>query len=297
VKLVLSKKESSQSKAALESEVKTIYLTPDQVDEVMADDYTLTLFNGTRVQPLSLLEIKRHFPEPSENKAQLVLNRLMKVDLIIQQEDGRYFSKYPKHFINFADYKYASEVEARKDQRIFQMLREYISQPDYWRIRTYFSIEAFFSPEQTQELREMFNAIKAKAKEFADENAKKGSLKGLVFRRMKFYDMIFSLLAVCLISLGATSKGWAGGTGIEPRSISYESFSSDDVRVLNANLQMFVEREGEPNLVDESPVEMARRAGVLLEFIRSCDQSSTQFCQDVRAQAARAWRRGREINM
>lgn len=57
----------------------------------------------------------------------------------------------------------------------------------------------------------MFFQIKLKAKEYANENAKKKSIRGLFFRRLKFYDMMFSFLAGLFLIVGFADPAKAGG--------------------------------------------------------------------------------------
>jgi hypothetical protein len=182
----------------------SIRLSPEQIEEIHADEYSLMLFYATRVEALTLGEIKRRFPEPSPKKAHSVLSRYVECGLVHINNEGRYYSNYPDNYINYSDYKYDADLEAKKDAKIFELMKEYTGQPDYWATRSYFSIDSFFTPEQTQELKDMFTAIKYKAKQFSNENSKNGKVNGLKFRRLKFYDMILGMLfAVLLVSLPA----------------------------------------------------------------------------------------------
>ncbi len=88
-------------------------------------------------------------------------------------------------------------------------MKEFSGQKDYWKDKTYFSMDGFFSEEQSTELREMFREIKLKAKFFDNENAKKKSVKGLRFRRFKFYDMFFSSIFVLLSMLLVNASAFA----------------------------------------------------------------------------------------
>lgn len=204
------RKESKNSDIS-KQEIPSIRLTPEQIEEIHADEYSLTLFYATRVEPLSLNDIKREFPEPEPKKAQSVLDRFVKVGLVHITPDGAYYSNYPENYINYSHYRYDGDLEARKDSKVFQLMKEYTGKSEYWRDKTYFSMDAFYSKEQTEELLEMFKAIKLKAKEFANENARKKSIRGLRFRRMKFYDMTFMLLVVLFLGFGMPSKSFAGG--------------------------------------------------------------------------------------
>lgn len=198
----------SQPDFAKEKEVlkdlPSIRLSPEQIEEIHADEYSLMLFYATRVEALTLGEIKRRFPEPSPKKAHSVLNRYVECGLVHINNEGRYYSNYPDNYINYSDYKYDADLEAKKDAKVFELMKEYTGQKDYWATRSYFSIDSFFSPEQTQELKDMFTAIKYKAKQFSNENSKNGKVNGLKFRRLKFYDMILGMLfAILLVSLPA----------------------------------------------------------------------------------------------
>jgi hypothetical protein len=182
----------------------SIRLSPEQIEEIHADEYSLMLFYATRVEALTLGEIKRRFPEPTPQKAHSVLKRYVECGLVHINNEGRYYSNYPDNYINYSDYKYDADLEAKKDAKIFELMKEYTGQPEYWATRSYFSNDSFFTQEQTQELKDMFTAIKYKAKQFSNENSKNGKVNGLKFRRLKFYDMILGMLfAVLLFSLPA----------------------------------------------------------------------------------------------
>lgn len=173
-----------------------IRLQPEQIEEIHADEYSLKLFYATRVQALSLGEVKRRFPEPSPKKALSVLTRYVDCGLVHITSEGKYYSNFPENYINYSDYKYDSDLEAKKDAKVFEIMKEDTGKLEYWKTRAYYSIDSFFTPEQTMELKAMFQAIKFKSKQFAHDNAKKGKIDGLNFRRLKFYDMILSLLFV-----------------------------------------------------------------------------------------------------
>lgn len=201
-------------------EPKVISLAPEQVEEIHACDYSLLLFSATRIEPLSISEIKQQFPEPQPKKAQSVMDRFVSVGLVHVNKDGRYFSNYPHHYVNWGKYRYEADIVARKDAKVFQLVKEFFGIKEYWKDKTYFSIDAFYTPEQSAELREMFVAIKVKAKQFAQANAEAGKLKGSTFRRLKFFDMAFAFLMVLTISLGVVDKSYAGGSGTDPVSFS-----------------------------------------------------------------------------
>lgn len=204
-------KPQGQNARVMQVEVPSIRLTPEQIEEIHADEYSLTLFYATRVEPLNLKDIKREYPEPEPKKAQAVMDRFLKVGLVHINPDGIYHSNYPENYINYSHYRYDGDLEARKDAKVFQLMKEFTGKLEYWKDKTYFSMDAFYSKDQSDELLEMFKAIKLKAKEFANENAKKKSIRGLKFRRIKFYDMTFSLLFVLLFAFGFVQKSFAGG--------------------------------------------------------------------------------------
>ncbi len=201
---------------AVQQEVPSIRLSPEQIEEIHTDEYSLTLFYATRMEPLSLLEMKRQFPEPEPKKVQSVMDRYIKVGLVHITPEGKFYSNYPENYINYSHYRYDSDLEARKDSKVFQVMKEQTGKSEFWRDKTYFSMDAFYSEEQSKELLEMFKAIKIKAKEYANENAKKKSIKGLRFRRMKFFDMTFGLMLAILLSLGISQNSYAGAGGNDP---------------------------------------------------------------------------------
>jgi len=203
-------------KKELPREVETVRLEPEQIEEIHADEYSLTLFYATRMQPMSLLEIKRQFAEPEAKKAQSIMDRFIKAGLVHITREGKYYSNYPEGYINYAHYRYDSDLEAKKDAKIFQIMKEQTGKRDYWKDKTYFSIDAFFSDEQTTEILDMLKEIKLKAKQYANDNSQKHNIKGLKFRRMKFYDMTLTIFIALLISFGTSFKSFAGGGGNDP---------------------------------------------------------------------------------
>lgn len=208
LRLDSQKSESPQVKPV---EVPSIRLSPEQIEEIHVDEYTLTLFYATRVQPMTLNEIKKQFAEPEPKKAQSVLDRFIKVGLIHITPEGAYYSNFPDNYINYSHYRYDGDLEARKDAKVFEIMKEFTGKTEFWKDKTYFSMDAFYSKEQSDELLEMFKAIKLKAKEFANENAQKKSIDRLKFRRMKFYDMTFAILMAFMVMLGVSTKSYAGG--------------------------------------------------------------------------------------
>ncbi|QDK42383.1 hypothetical protein DOM21_13200 [Bacteriovorax stolpii] len=207
-------------------DIPSVRLSPEQIEDINADDYSLMLFNATRVQPLSLSELKRFFVEPSSKKAESVMERFLKLGLIHKTEDGKFFSNFPENYINYSDYRYDGDLETKKDAKVFQLMKEFTGQKEYWKDKTYFSIDAFFTDDQSKELNEMFKAIKLKAKQFSNENENLG-VKGIKFRRLKFYDM-FWVFAIFVLTFTMTviqpsSSAYAkiGGSGNDPVGMVY----------------------------------------------------------------------------
>lgn len=194
----------------------SIRLSPEQIEEIHADEYSLKLFYSTRVQALTLGEVKRKFPEPSPKKAHSVLSRYVECGLVHITNEGKYYSNYPHNYINYSDYKYDADLEAKKDAKVFELMKEFTGLPDYWATKSYFSIDSFFSPEQTQELKAMFTEIKYKAKQFSNENAQKGKVDGLNFRRLKFYDMILSVIFAIIVIAIPAKQAFAGNDPGQP---------------------------------------------------------------------------------
>ncbi|MCB0368509.1 MAG: hypothetical protein KDD45_03475 [Bdellovibrionales bacterium] len=217
--LKTSGSETTNKPKSLE-DLPSIRLSPEQIEEIHADEYSLKLFYATRVQPLSLGETKRKFPEPTPKKAQSVLNRYVECGLVHITSDGKYYSNYPENYINYSDYKYDADLEAKKDAKVFELMKEHTGEVEYWKTKAYYSIDSFFTLEQTLELKEMFQQIKFKSKQFAHENAKKGKIDGLNFRRLKFYDMILSLVLILLIGVGFTEPSYAGNDPGSPMLMS-----------------------------------------------------------------------------
>lgn len=196
-------------------EVPSIRLSPDQIEEIHTDEYSLTLFYATRVQPLSLDELKRQFPEPEAKKAQSVMDRYMNAGLVYLTPDKKYYSYFPENYINYSNYRYDGDLEAKKDAKVFQLMKEYTGKKEYWTDKTYFSMDAFFTEEQSQELIQMFKNIKLKAKHYSNKNTQNKNIHGLKFRRIKFYDMIFSFLLLILFNL-ALIPALASAGGNDP---------------------------------------------------------------------------------
>jgi hypothetical protein len=202
---------SKNSKKEELKDVPSIRLSPEQIEEIHSDEYSLVLFYATRVEKLSLMELKRNFPEPQSGRAKAVLERFRSVGLVHITEDGKYYSNFPDNYINYSDYRYDCDLEAKKDTKVFNVMKEFNGIKEYWQDKTYFSIDGFFTEEQNVELLEMFKAIKLKAKNYCNENKslKDGATK---FRRMKFYHMPWMLAVIfCLSLLTNPMTAIAGG--------------------------------------------------------------------------------------
>lgn len=204
---------SPQSKNVIKptTENTDIRLSPEQIEEIHTDEYSLLLFYATRVQPLSVAEIKKQFPEPEPKKVISVMERFVKAGLIHMTPDGKYYSNFPENYINYSDYRYDSDLEAKKDSKVFRLMKEFTGNREYWKNRTYFSMDAFYTEAQTKELQDMFFQIKTKAKEFANQNSKSKSILGLKFRRIKFFDMLFSMVFGFMMLLSVIPQAHAGG--------------------------------------------------------------------------------------
>lgn len=210
-------------------DVPNVRLSPEQIEEINSDDYSLTLFYATRMQPMSLSEIKRQFVEPETKKAESVMERLLKVGLIHKTDDGKFYSNFPDNYVNYSNYRYDGDLETKKDSKVFQLMKEHTGKKEYWKDKSYFSIDAFFSEEQSREIQEMLKEVKLKAKQFSNENDKV-EIKGLKFRRFKFYDMFwaFALFALTfsLTSLQPSSSAFARSGGNDPVGLSFISKNS-----------------------------------------------------------------------
>ena len=328
VPTLVARQRLDSKKGEFLAEVPSIRLTPDQIEEIHADEYTLTLFYATRIEALSLADIKQKFPEPSPKKAQSIIERFISVGLIHLNSDGKYFSNYPENYINYSDYRYDADLETRKDSKIFQLMKDFTGKREYWKDKTYFSIDAFFTPEQSRELMEMFTAIKRKAKEFANQNAKAKTLRCLRFRRLKFYDMMFCAALAMSVMFGSIEQSHALGgndpTGVsfvvaeptvirsggnDPTARAQGCLSESDVKVLDS----LIPDEGgggyDPGGKTPKPkpqpdgggghdpgttstpvnLENACSLQTLVRFVGTCKGMQNQFCSDVRSQAIQLW--------
>ena len=70
-------------------DVPSVRLTPEQIEEIHADEYSLLLFYATRMQPMSLSEIKIRFVEKETKKAESVLDRFIKAGLVYKDEEEK----------------------------------------------------------------------------------------------------------------------------------------------------------------------------------------------------------------
>ena len=201
---------------ATPKEVPSIRLSPEQIEEIHSDEYSLMVFYAVRIEPLSLQEIKRQLPEPEAKKAQSVIDRFLKAGLIHVTQDNKYYSNFPENYINYSAYKYDALLEQQKDEAVFKLMKQQTGNQQFWKDKSYFSIDAFFSPEQTAELQELFDQIRNKSKEFSNMNAKTKSIKGLKFRHIKLYDVTLSLLIMLFCTFGFASHSFASG-GNDPK--------------------------------------------------------------------------------
>jgi hypothetical protein len=216
---------NSEMKKKEVNDVPSIRLSPEQIEEIHADEYSLVLFYATRMQPMSIGEIKRQFVETEPKKAESVMERFLKVGLTHKTEDGKFYSNFPNNYINYSEYRYDGDLEARKDAKVFQIMKEQTGKKEFWKDKAYFSIDAFFTDEQSSELNEMLKEVKLKAKHFANQNDKLTS-KGMKFRRFKFYDMFWAIalfaITFSLTAIHPTSNAFAShGGGNDPVGVSY----------------------------------------------------------------------------
>lgn len=314
---------SEEEKSFAQGEIETIVLSPEQIEEIHVDEYSLQLFHATRVQPLTLLEIKRQFPEPKAKKAQSVMERFTSVGLVHLDENNRYFSNFPTKYVNYGKYKYDADIELKKDQKIFQEMKDNFGNSSHWTDRTYFSMDTFFTEEQSKELRELFMEIRKKSKEFAKENQEKGSLKGLKFRRLKFYDMISCLIVALMIGLLMPQASFARG-GNDPHKVSFQVVGGNDPHKPKAWDGECLSEESAV-LLDEliggaghdpkvqvkggggghdpqhktdfkgSYSELSCKADAIAGYVKMCEGKENTFCNDVRAQAKDLWMKIRGI--
>lgn len=197
-----------------------IRLSPDQIEEVHTDEYSLMLFYATRLQPMKLEEINERFPHPEGKKIKIYLDRFIEVGLINQNDKNEYFTNYPNHYVNYSNFRYDEYLESRKDSKIFKLMKKFNGVKEFWKQRTYFSIDAFFTDEQSKELQGMFDEIRKKAKAFSSENMANKKIDGLKFRRLKFYDIFFPAFIACVMLLSFVSTPVFAGN--DPTSVSYQ---------------------------------------------------------------------------
>lgn len=216
------------------TEVASVRLSPEQIEEIHADEYSLTLFYATRMQPLSIGEIKRQLVEPEPKKAESVMDRFLKAGLVYKTDEGKFYSNYPDNYINYSNYRYDGDLEAKKDSKVFQLMKENTGKKEYWQDKSYFSIDAFFTDEQSKEIQEMLKEVKLKTKQFANANDKLG-IKGMKFRRFKFYDLFwtFALFALTfsLTSIHPNSTVFAKSGGNDPTGMSSFNTKAEIIEV------------------------------------------------------------------
>jgi hypothetical protein len=190
-------------------DVLDVRFTVEQVVEITSHDYALKLFHLTRIKPLSVKEIKVIEPEPEEGLAEYVLNRFFEVGLLEGSLDGACYSKYPENFPNFTESPLDSELEADKDARIFQLMKQKAGDRDFWKTNAYFSEDAYLTESQIKDIKSKLQDIKFYIKHAMLENNKNGIVEGLSFIRHKSYNIFLGVVAI-LISMVATSKSYAG---------------------------------------------------------------------------------------
>ena len=214
--------ESHKPQRVNSTESDTIRLNPEQIEEIHADEYSLLLFYATRMRPLSIEDIQEKLPEPEPGMAQSTMDRLIQVELVEQDSEGRYVTLFPNKYVNMTDYRYDALLETRKDRAIFDIMKDHIGDKVFWSDQAYFSIDYFFTDEQNLELKKMLDEARDKAKAFALENKGKdpGEMK---FRRMKYYNMTLSALIASMMlfftaMMGSTALAHGGG-GNDPTAM------------------------------------------------------------------------------
>lgn len=190
-------------------DIKCARFSPEQTEEIVASDYTLTLFHALRVEALTVDQVVEKFPEPEIGKARRVIDRFLELKIIKRSGFDKYVAISSGSFPNFTDHKYDCDLEAQKDAKVFATMKEFAGIKDYWKTQSYFSADGFFTEEQTEEIKKMLLDVKFFVKNALKQNEEKGSLEGMVFRRHKFYDMLLSLIAIVLV-LGSGDYSHAG---------------------------------------------------------------------------------------
>ena len=140
-----------------------------------------------------------------------------------QDSQSRYVTRYPNKYVNYGEYRYDALLETRKDRAIFDKMKDHFGDKEFWGENSYFSIDYFFTDEQTQELKKLFDQIKEKARAFAVENKGKdpGDMK---FRQIKYYNMTLSIILIASLMLfvasmmGPTAFAFGGG-GNDPTAM------------------------------------------------------------------------------
>ncbi|MBY0316295.1 MAG: hypothetical protein K2Q26_12285 [Bdellovibrionales bacterium] len=198
-------------------DIPCVRLTADQVVEITADDYSLKIFNLTRIKPMTIIEITEKEPEPEVGSAEETIHRFIQVGLVEALENNSYFSKFPKNYVNFTDHPYDEEFESDKDIRIFKLMKTMAGDKEFWKTNAYFSEDGYFTEEQTMHIKKCLQDIKFYVKRVVQENNKKGETEGLTFRRHKFYDLtlpVFAFVVYILMAFSSQQSQAANDPGI-----------------------------------------------------------------------------------
>lgn len=239
-------------KIALADQPEAIFATDEQAAEINASEESLRLFYLTRLKPMTLDEIASVTPPEHRDLIPGVLKRFRDCGLL-KLKKGTYETTLPNAYINFSRSRYNQEIEAQKDRTIFSKMKENAGNKTFWEDQTYFSTDYFFTEEQAQEINEILNQAKAKAKEFAKQNKAKEPTT-MKFRRFKFYNMIFSLAMLLLLpftaqgqitttgpdqTFGHQFNSLMGGGGDDPTQafIAYLGGTGDDPKAGIAQIQ------------------------------------------------------------
>ena len=185
--------------------------------EINYSHYTLKVFHATRIQKLSLRAVLENFGEPVEGAALTTLQRFVDVGLIYRDEEGGYFSNYPNHYVNFSNYRFDKELEAQKDAEVFERVKSHAGDREYWKGQTYFSQDGYMSKEHRDIINSKLVEVKELAKKFCEEDKMKKSIIGLVFCRLKFFNMKWAIVLMAMMfSMISADKALAGGSGNDP---------------------------------------------------------------------------------
>ena len=157
---------------------------------INADEYTLLLFSAIRIESMTLLEIKRRYPEPNHKKADTALRCLVDGGLVKLNSNSKYESVSKAPFVSFEAFAYCEQKQLGAVESVFTEFYKNQRNRSHWNNRSFFSLTGFFTEEQTKALMAYHHKIEDLAIQFGEENLEKGSLKGLTYRRMLTYDMI-----------------------------------------------------------------------------------------------------------